>query len=97
MLEKDIEKRLKVEVEKKGGLCIKWTAPNTGGLPDRIVIWPDGRVVFVELKAPGKSNNLSKLQIVMHKKLRDRKCKVLVISTFEEIDKFIQEMTEDGI
>lgn len=51
--ERHLEQRLKVSVEALGGLCWKFTSPGTAGVPDRICLH-DGRVVFVELKAPGK-------------------------------------------
>ena len=51
-LEKDIERRLRVLVERHDGLCLKWVCPGWAGVPDRIVLLPGGRVVFVELKQP---------------------------------------------
>ena len=52
--ESDIEKRLRLGVKKLGGLCLKWVSPGFTGVPDRIILLPGGRVVFAELKAPGK-------------------------------------------
>lgn len=53
ILEKDIEKRLVREVKKLGGLCLKWVSPGNSGVPDRIVLMPGGKAIFVELKRPG--------------------------------------------
>lgn len=53
ILEKDIEKRLVREVKKLGGLCLKWVSPGNSGVPDRIVLMPSGKAIFVELKRPG--------------------------------------------
>ena len=53
MRERDVEKKLIDEVKKRGGLCEKWTS-GTVGWPDRIIILPDGKIAFAELKAPGK-------------------------------------------
>ena len=44
---------LEKAVEAIGGLCWKFTSPGTAGVPDRICIH-HGRVIFVELKAPGR-------------------------------------------
>ena len=55
MLENRIEKRLKAEVEKIGGKSLKFTSPGVAGVPDRIVLLPHGKLIFVELKAPGKT------------------------------------------
>lgn len=54
MKEKEIEKRLVQEVRKRGGLCWKFTSPGTDGVPDRIVLMPDKKIAFVELKATGE-------------------------------------------
>lgn len=48
--EKDIEALIGAEVRKRGGLWLKWVSPGTDGVPDRILILPDGRLIFVELK-----------------------------------------------
>ncbi|MCT1547815.1 MULTISPECIES: VRR-NUC domain-containing protein [Corynebacterium] len=53
MNEQAIEQHLKKAVEAIGGLCWKFTSPGTAGVPDRICIH-HGRVIFVELKAPGR-------------------------------------------
>ena len=52
MREKSIESQLIKEVKLRGGLCEKWNS-GTSGLPDRIVILPDGKIGFVEVKASG--------------------------------------------
>lgn len=54
MLERDIEAHLVKLCRKCGILCEKFTSPQRRSVPDRILTWR-GRVVFVELKAPGKS------------------------------------------
>lgn len=51
-LEKDIEAKLRKAVERRGGWCLKWTCPGWAGVPDRICLFPGGRVVFVETKRP---------------------------------------------
>ena len=53
MREKIIEKKLAEEVKRRGGLCEKWNS-GTSGWPDRIVLLPDGKFGFVEVKAPGE-------------------------------------------
>lgn len=46
MRERELEKQLIDEVKKRGGLCEKWMS-GTVGWPDRIIILPDGKVVYV--------------------------------------------------
>lgn len=60
-LEKDIEKKLRLMVERHGGLCLKWVCPGWSGVPDRIILLPGARVIFAETKRP-KGGKLSKLQ-----------------------------------
>lgn len=57
MLESYYENKLKTSVQKLGhGVrCLKFESPGFAGVPDRIVLLPGGRVVFVEMKKPGKS------------------------------------------
>ena len=53
--EKEIEKRLTTVVKNHGGLCLKLASPGTIGVPDRIIIYPNGVVGFAELKRPGEA------------------------------------------
>ena len=60
-LEKDIEAKLRRAVETAGGKCLKWVCPGWSGVPDRIVLLPGGRIIFVETKRP-KGGVLSEMQ-----------------------------------
>lgn len=90
MRESTLERRLVREVEAVGGLAPKWVSPGNRGVPDRIVILPHGRVVFVELKAPGKQ--LQPLQRKWMKTLRSLGHRVYKIDSVEDIERFIQEV-----
>ncbi|MEN7553157.1 VRR-NUC domain-containing protein [Clostridioides difficile] len=90
MLESKIEKRLKKEIELLGGKAMKFISPGEAGVPDRIVLLPEGHVIFVELKAPGKK--LRKLQQYKMLELRELGFKVKCVSTLKEIDDFIKEV-----
>ena len=54
MIEKQVEQALRKAVRDRGGLALKFVSPGLAGVPDRIVLMPNRRVAFVELKAPGK-------------------------------------------
>lgn len=54
MQEANVEKYLIRYVKDKGGLCLKFLSASMRGLPDRMVILPQGKIFFVELKAKGK-------------------------------------------
>ncbi|MBD2786557.1 VRR-NUC domain-containing protein [Xenorhabdus sp. DI] len=63
-----IEKNLVSEIKKVGGIAYKFVSPGRRGVPDRIVVLPDGRVVFVECKAPGEKPRPDQLR--EHERLR---------------------------
>lgn len=46
MREKEIEKKLTLEVKKRGGLAVKFVSPGFDGMPDRIVLMPEGKMAF---------------------------------------------------
>lgn len=56
--EKQLEAKLRREVERLGGLALKYTSQYHAGMPDRIVLMPRGKTYFVELKSPGKRPSL---------------------------------------
>lgn len=88
--ESKIEQRLKKKIEKIGGKALKFVSPGVSGMPDRIVLLPDERIFFIELKAPGKK--LRALQEYRAKELRTLGFKVRVIDSIEGIDLFIREV-----
>lgn len=87
--EEQIETYLSKKVKSVGGLSLKWSSPGRSGVPDRILIFPEGDIHFVELKAEGKRGNLSTLQRSFIKKLECMGCKVHVIASYEEVEAFI--------
>lgn len=54
--EKQTERFLRDEVKRLGGKSYKWVSPNCSGVPDRIVIAPNGHIFFVELKSEGRTS-----------------------------------------
>ena len=54
MREKIIESALVTAVKQKHGLALKLSSPGLDGVPDRLVLLQNGRIGFVELKAPGQ-------------------------------------------
>lgn len=83
MREREVEKKLIDEVRKRGGLCEKWVS-GTVGWPDRIVVLPpDGRVAFIEVKRPGETPR--PIQVHRHKLLRQLGCQVYVLDHPDKI------------
>ena len=87
MRESKIEKYLKDEVEKLGGLCLKFTS-SIRGVPDRIVLLPENRIYFVELK--NEQGRLSVPQKYLHKKFKRLGIHVYVPNSKTQVDEFIE-------
>ena len=88
-LERDIERALVGMIKRHGGLCLKWVCPGWAGVPDRIVLLPGGRIVFVELKRP-EGGRLSELQKWWAKKLIDLGFNYWQIYDREDLARFEQ-------
>ena len=54
MLERDLENKLGAYAKKMGCLYYKFTSPARRSVPDRMVVGPSGKILFLELKEPGK-------------------------------------------
>ncbi len=54
MTEQQIEKKICDYAEGLGCLVYKLTCPNRRGVPDRLILCPNGKSLFIEVKAPGK-------------------------------------------
>lgn len=50
MPEKQLEKRFRLAVKSRGGLCLKLNCPGFTGIPDRLNLLPGGRLFFAEFK-----------------------------------------------
>ncbi|KZE79296.1 nuclease [Paenibacillus elgii] len=92
MRERDIEKYLYEQVKAAGGWAPKWESPGNSGVPDRIVILPGNKILFVELKAPGKKPK--PLQLAQHRRLSALNCDVRVIDGREQVDELLQAWRE---
>lgn len=90
MRENVIERQLAVAVKKMGGMAVKFVSPGLDGVPDRIVLLPDKRVAFVELKAPGKK--LRALQEKRKRQLEELGFPVFVIDGVEQIGGVLDEI-----
>jgi len=90
MLEKTIEYKLKSAVKNMGGIAFKFTAPGINGVPDRLVLLPHGKLVFVELKAPGKK--MRPLQVRRKRQLERLGFLVYCIDSIEQIGGMLDEI-----
>ena len=90
MREKQIEQKLTLMVKAAGGIAPKFVSPGFAGMPDRLVLLPDGVFAFAELKAPGMKPRA--LQLARHEMLKRLGFKVYVIDGTEQIGEMLNEL-----
>ena len=90
MREHEIERKLVDVVKAKGGICWKFVSPGTAGVPDRIILMPNGRIAFVELKAPVKE--MRPLQVHRKRQLEALGFRVYCIDRKEQVEEVLHEI-----
>lgn len=88
MNEKLIENFLRDKVKAAGGEAYKFVSPGHIGVPDRLVVFPKGKIAFVELKATGKLPRPN--QVVQIEKLRRLGVEVEIIDSRKGCLEFIE-------
>lgn len=92
MLESKIEDWLNRKIKEIGGLSFKWVSPNNPGVPDRIYIFPNNQVYFVELKTEiGRLSNIQKWQ---RERLRQMGVNYRLVKGMDEARELIKELKE---
>lgn len=96
MREKEIEHHLVMETRRAGGMALKFVSPSFSGMPDRLVLLGDGKMGFVEVKAPGQK--LRPLQLRRHAMLRRLGYQIFVLDAMEDIPAVLKAIahTPDG-
>lgn len=90
MKESRIESRLVRMVRDRGGLCYKFVSPGNPGVPDRIIITPAGRTVYVELKT--EVGRLAAIQKWQHGEMRKRGADVRTLKGLDQVKAFVEEV-----
>ena len=90
MREKEIEKKLIQAVKQAGGICPKLVSPGFDGMPDRMVLLPNGKIGFVEVKATGEKPR--PLQFSRPRLLRRLGFLVYVLDDAEQIGGMLDEI-----
>ena len=88
--EKEIERRLVKAVRDSGGLAVKFVSPGMAGVPDRLLLFPGGKAVFCEVKAPGKEPR--PLQVRRMEQLIILGFRVYVADSEEKIRELMEDM-----
>jgi len=88
--ESAIEAKLVRMVRDRGGLCYKFVSPGNPGVPDRIVITPDGKTIYAELKTEvGRLAAIQKWQI---SEMQKRGMDVRVLKGLPDVKAFVEEV-----
>ena len=96
MLESEVERNLCRRVKNElRGRAFKFVSPGFNGVPDRIILIPQGRIYFVETKAPGKT--LRARQKYVREIIEELGFIVLRIDTKEKVEDFIRQVEKGGI
>lgn len=93
--ESSIERYVGNAVKSLGGLWLKFTSPGNAGVPDRIVILPNGSIFFVELKA--EDGELTPQQIRQIERFERRGATVYVIKGKTQAQRFVQDLRDRGV
>jgi hypothetical protein len=88
MRENVIEAYLRDKVKEIGGRAYKFVSPGNSGVPDRLVLLPGGKNIFVELKAQGRKSTA--IQLLQQKRIEDLGFQVFVIDSKEKVDELIK-------
>lgn len=87
--EAPVEALLRNGIRDRGGWAIKFL-PSVSGLPDRIILMPEGRIYFVETKAP--TGTVAPHQTVVHRRFARLGFPVLVLSTRQAVGEWLLEL-----
>ena len=90
MREKLIEQKLIRAVKAAGGIALKFVSPGYDGMPDRLVLLPESRMAFVEVKAHGIKPR--SLQAIRHGMLRRLGFLVYVLDSETQIGGILDEI-----
>ena len=90
MREKTVETKLVSAVRRSGGLALKFVSPGTAGVPDRLILFPGGKIAFCEVKAPGGKPR--PLQVRRIEQLRGLGFRVYVVDNEEKTGEMIDEI-----
>lgn len=94
MRESRIENRLTRRLKNAGWLSLKFISPGNAGVPDRLLISPEGRVIFAELKT--ETGRLSPTQKAQIQRLRKYQQDVRVLYGAEDVDALLNEIEGSG-
>lgn len=81
MTEAQLQKRIRLDLERRGWLVVKISLCSKPGFPDLIAMGNKERIMFIEIKRKGKK--AEPLQLHRHEELFSRGFDIFVIDTWE--------------
>ena len=88
--EASVETYLRRRVTDAGGLCIKLNPASYVGIPDRLIVLPDGWLCFVEVKKP-KGGRIGRLQMHWRDRLLELGARHRFVLTREDVDGMMED------
>lgn len=95
MRENAVEKKLVDGVKRRGGKALKFIPTACKGMPDRLVLMPGGRAIWVELKKD--DGVLSPMQIKRRKELGWLGFEVYVLYGVDDVREFLEGLDDGSI
>lgn len=95
MKESQIERCLVKGVKAHGGLCYKFVSPGNIGVPDRIIIAPGGKTIYVELKT--KTGRMAEMQKWQRIEMEKRGADVRALYGMDAVKDFLREVFGDAV
>jgi hypothetical protein len=86
-MESKIQKKIIDIAKTAGGTVIKISVANLTGLPDLLILLPGAKILFVEVKAPGKTSRA--LQVYRQQQIKALGFTVLEIDDPQKFKSFI--------
>ena len=92
--ESKIEEWLVNQIKLMGGIADKFVSPANPGVPDRLIVMPNGKIYFVELKATwGSLSNIQKWQRERYGKLG---ADVRIVKGMDQAKDFVKELKNEN-
>lgn len=92
--ERDVESYLVDRMNALGLPCLKFIPDGKVGMPDRLILLPGQRVIWVELKTRG--GHLEEIQKLQHKRLEQIGHRVVVVWNKDAVDDLVREIKNPG-
>ena len=90
MRERMVEQHLVERLRQIGVPCVKFVPDHMKGMPDRLILLPDEKVIWCELKTDG--GRLEPIQVVRHRELRQAGQRVEIVWNTEDADRLTDEI-----